>query len=184
MRIANGHFSTSMLHNLQGSNSKIADLMDRISSGSRVLRPSDDPIASVRLLLLDRDNKMLSQYQSNIGRLSNRLQQNEVHLDGMLKNVMSAHDMMLWAADGSNSPGDLNAMAGTLDQLRQNLAQAANATDSDGNYLFSGTRTDTPAVSYDPSQPVGQRYSFTGNNDKQQVVIGILADQRRPTRGA
>lgn len=172
MRITSGHFSSTMLHALQKSNDKVGDLMAQISSGSRIQRPSDDPIAAVRLLMLDRDNTMLSQYRSNIGALSIRMQQNESRLDGMLKTVNESYDLMTWAIDGSNSSEDLNAMAGTLQTLKDNLLSEVNARDNDGNYLFSGTLTNTPAVSYDPNAPLGQRYSFTGNTDRQQVVIG------------
>ncbi|GAB2567541.1 flagellar hook-associated protein FlgL [Dyella jejuensis] len=172
MRITNGYFSNTMLHSLQKSNGKVADLMAQINSGYRVQRPSDDPIAAVQLLLIDRDQTMLGQYRDNIGSLSLRMQQNELRLDSMLKNVHSAHDMMVWAADGTNAPGDLNAMAITLRTLRDNLLTEANATDGEGRYLFSGTKSDTPAISYDPDAPPGSRYSFSGNTDKQQVVVG------------
>ncbi|CAN7758627.1 MULTISPECIES: flagellar hook-associated protein FlgL [unclassified Caballeronia] len=172
MRIASNHFGINMLSTLRASNSKIADLMAQTSSGNRILRPSDDPIGTVRLALLERDSSMLSQYRGNIGALSIRLQQNEIHLDGMLKDVMEGHDLMLRAADGSNSPSDLNAMAGPLRTLKDNLFQSANARDSAGHYLFAGTRTETPAMVYDPAAPVGSRYRFDGNTAQQQVVIG------------
>ncbi|MFC4762297.1 flagellar hook-associated protein FlgL [Dyella koreensis] len=172
MRITNGYFGNTMLHSLQKSNGKVADLMTQISSGYRVQRPSDDPIAAVRLLLIDRDQAMLGQYRSNIDSLSIRLQQNEIRLNGMLKDVESAYELMTWATDGSNTSADLNAMAGTLESLRDNLLSQVNATDNDGNYLFSGTKTDTPAVTYDPNAAVGARYRFTGNTDTQQVVVG------------
>ncbi|QAU23980.1 flagellar hook-associated protein 3 [Dyella sp. M7H15-1] len=172
MRITNGFFGNTMLHSLQKSNGKVADLMSQISSGYRVQRPSDDPIAAVRLLLLDRDQTMIGQYRSNIGSLGIRMQQNELRLDSMLRSVHSAHDLMIRAIDGSNTPEDLNAMAGSLRTLRDNLLTEVNATDNEGNYLFSGTKTDTPAISYDPDAPLGSRYTFTGNTDQQQVVIG------------
>lgn len=172
MRITNGYFSSTMLYALHKSNGQVADLMTQINTGMRVQKPSDDPIATVRLLMLDRDQGMLDQYRSNISALSVRLQQNETRLNGMLENVNSAYDLMVWAADGTNSPDDLNAMASSLQALRDNLLGEVNATDSEGHYLFSGTRTDTPAISYDPAAPLGSRYSYTGNTDKQQVVVG------------
>jgi flagellar hook-associated protein 3 FlgL len=172
MRIASNHFGNSMLATLQGSNAKIADLMTQISNGNRIQRPSDDPIGSVRLALLEQDNAVLSQYRNNIGSLSIRLQQNETHLDGMLKAVMAAHDLLLRGTDGSNSASELNAMASSLLTLKDNLMQSANARDSAGHYLFAGTRTQTPAISCDATAPVGSRYRFDGNTNQQQVVIG------------
>jgi len=172
MRIANQQTSNMMLATLQASNRKVADLMSKISTGQRVQRGSDDPIAAVRLLLLERDSSVLSRYQKNIDTLTVRLQKNEAHLDGMLDTATSAHDTLLAAADGSRSAADLNAMAGPLRTLLDSLVNAANAKDSDGNYLFSGTATGTAPIAYDPAAPAGSRYTFVGNEETQQVVIG------------
>ena len=172
MRVTNQQLSMTMLSTLRASNSKTADLMSKMASGQRVQRASDDPIAAVRLLMLERDTSVLTRFQKNIDTLSVRLQKNEAHLDGMLDTVMSAHDTLLAAADGSHSAADLNAMAGPLRTLLDNLKQAANAKDGDGNYLFSGTQTDTAPIAYDPTAPAGSRYSFAGNSEQQDVVIG------------
>ncbi|MEF9441788.1 hypothetical protein OWT26_16930 [Burkholderia sp. 1A5] len=135
MRIASQHFGNTMLATLRASNSKAADLTSKISTGQRVQRASDDPIAAARLLLIDRDTSLLQRYRNNIDTLSVRLQKNEVHLDGMLDTVMSVHDSLLSAADGSRSAADLNALAAPLRMRLDNLKQAANAKDGDGNFL-------------------------------------------------
>ncbi len=172
MRIATQHFGNTMLSTLRSANSKAAELAAKMATGQRVQRASDDPIAAVRLLLLDRDTSVLERYQKNIDTLTVRLQKNEAHLDGMLDMVMSAQDSLLAASDGSHSSADLNALAGPLRTLLSNLQQAANAKDGDGNYQFGGTQTDTPPIAYDPTAPAGSRYSFAGNTEQQQVVIG------------
>lgn len=172
MRIASQHFGNTMLATLRATNTKAAEIATKMATGQRVLRASDDPIAAVRLLMLDRDTSVLQRYQTNIDTLTIRLQKNESHLDGMLDMAMSAHDSLLAAADGSHSSADLNALAGPLRTLLGNLTQAANAKDGNGNYLFGGTQTDTPPIAYDPTAPEGSRYSYAGNGEAQQVVIG------------
>ncbi|ACA93815.1 MULTISPECIES: flagellar hook-associated protein FlgL [Burkholderia cepacia complex] len=172
MRIASQHFGNTMLATLRASNSKAADLTSKISTGQRVQRASDDPIAAARLLLIERDTSVLQRYQKNIDTLSVRLQKNEVHLDGMLDTVMAVHDSLLSAADGSRSAADLNALAAPLRMRLNNLKQAANAKDGDGNFLFSGSQTNTAPIAYDATAPVGSRYSYAGNGELQQVVIG------------
>ena len=146
--------------------------MNQISSGQRVTLPSDDPIGSVRLRMIERDEVLLAQYRRNIGTLTTQLERNEAHLGGMLSTVMSASDLLVWALDGANTTGDLNAMSTTLRGLRDNLAAAANAMDSEGNYLFSGTLTGTAPIAYDDAQGAGARYSFAGNDKRRQVVVG------------
>ncbi|MFH5254440.1 flagellar hook-associated protein FlgL [Burkholderia semiarida] len=172
MRISSQHFSQTMLTTLRASNGKAAELMQKISTGQRIQRVSDDPIGAVRLMQLEREASKLGQYQKNIDTLSVRLQQSEAHLDGMLQTAMSANDMLLAASDGSSTAADLNAMAGPLRTLTESLAQAVNAKDGNGNYLFSGTLTDMPAFEYDADAPAGSRYRFAGNLGQQQVAIG------------
>lgn len=172
MRIASSHLATTIQGTLGEGNARLSKLMTQISSGQRITRPSDDPIASVRLRMIERDEVLLGQYRKNIGTLTTQLERNETHLKGMLDTVMSAHDLLVWALDGANTTGDLNAMSTTLRSLRDNLHAAANAMDSEGNYLFSGTLTSTAPIGYDPTQPAGARYSFDGNDKRQQVAVG------------
>lgn len=172
MRIASQSFGNSMVSTLRGSNAKIADLTARLASGRRIHVASDDPVGAVRLMRLERDSTMLAQYRRNIGTLRGQLEKNELHLDSMQTQLGEARETMLRAMDGTNSAADLNAMAGTLRTLRDDLAAAANARDSEGHYLFSGTLTGTETVSFDASAPAGSRYAFGGNHEQRQVVVG------------
>jgi len=157
---------------LQTANKRLEYVMQQMASGARVQLPSDDPITSVRLSRLTREEAALDQYRDNIGALRSRLQQNETSLDAMLRDIVDARDLLIWAADGGNSAQDVEAMANSLDALRDSLFYSANSRDQEGRYLFSGTATGTPAVSYDPAAAVGARYVFTGNTAQQQVVVG------------
>lgn len=172
MRVASNQFHASMSATLQSTSSRLADLWQQMSSGDRILVPSDDPIASVRLLRLEREEAALTQYRDNIGALRSRLSMNESYLDGMSKDIMEARDLLVWAADGGNTAEDLRAMSGSLASLRDSLFFSANTKDQEGRYLFSGTASTTPTITVDSSQSAGSRYRFGGNTDHQQVVVG------------
>ncbi|MGV2290589.1 flagellar hook-associated protein FlgL [Trinickia sp. YCB016] len=172
MRVSTAQYAALMNSTLQTANQRMIDLQQQMATGQRILRPSDDPIDSVRLQLLSQQNDQLTQYGKNIDQLSIRLQKSEAYLDGITKDMMSARDLMVWASDGSDAPSDLNAMANSLENLRDSIMSTANSRDSDGNYIFSGTATDKPAISYDPNAPLGQRYTFTGNTEQQMAQVG------------
>ncbi|MBM3114694.1 flagellar hook-associated protein FlgL [Jeongeupia naejangsanensis] len=172
MRIASTQYSASMNEALQLASTRLEDIMQQMSSGKRILRPSDDPVSSVRLSRMEREDAALTQYRDNIGALKSRLQQNEALLSGMTKDMQQARDLLVWAADGGNTSADVNAMSSSLQSLRDSLLYSANSKDQEGRYLFSGTLVTTATISYDPTQPVGSRYSFTGNTDQQMVVVG------------
>jgi len=172
MRIASSQFNNQMQQALESNQSRVSTLLQQMSSGKRIIVPSDDPIASVRLLRLSREEASIAQYQDNISSLKSRLSQNETALTSMTNDLLDVRDLMVWASDGGNSSNDLNAMAGKLATVRDSLLAECNARDDEGNYLYSGTTTQLPAIKYDPAAPVGSRYSFAGNTDKQMVVVG------------
>jgi len=164
MRIASTQFHATMNSALQTANSGLALVMQQMASGQRVQKPSDDTIASMRLSRLSREEASMTQYQSNIDALKSRLTNNETLLDSMKQDMMQARDLLVWAADGSNTQADLQAMAGSLDSLRDSLLHTANSQDSEGRSVFSGTATDQPTI--DAS------FSYQGNAATQQVAVG------------
>lgn len=172
MRIASTQYHTTMSTALQNASARLEAVMEQMSTGQKLLLPSDDPVTSVRLERLTRDETSNAQYRDNIGSLKVRLQKNETSLSSMSGDLQDARDQMLWALDGGNSSEDLKAMTSTLQSLTASLLNSANAKDDEGNYLFSGTATGTKAISFDATAPVGSRYSFTGNTAEQTVVVG------------
>ncbi|MDY0747411.1 flagellar hook-associated protein FlgL [Paucibacter sp. R3-3] len=164
MRIASTQFHATMNSALQTANSGLALVMQQMASGQRVQKPSDDTIASMRLSRLSREEASMTQYQSNIDALKSRLTNNETLLDSMKQDMLQARDLLVWAADGSNTQADLQAMAGSLDSLRDSLLHTANSQDSEGRSVFSGTATDQPTI--DAS------FNYQGNTATQQVAVG------------
>jgi len=172
MRIASTQYHTSMNTALQMASAKVEHLMQQMASGERLLVLSDDPIASVRLGRLAREQTALDQYRDNIAALGGRLRQNEVLLDSTSRDMLQMRDLMIWAADGTNTGEDVEAMATQLVSLRDSVFATANTRDQEGRFLFSGTASNTPTITLDPLALPGARYTFTGNTDLQQVVVG------------
>jgi flagellar hook-associated protein 3 FlgL len=172
MRIASSQFQTTMTSALQDVTTRNAEMLQRMASGQKLLLPSDDPVTAVRLSRLTREEAALDQYSSNIDALRTRLQKNESLLDGISGDLLQVRDQLVWASDGGNSPDDVAAMASTLSSLRDSLLFTANSRDEEGRYLFSGTTSQTPTISFDATQPAGSRYGFGGNTGAQQVVVG------------
>jgi flagellar hook-associated protein 3 FlgL len=171
MRISSNQYQSVVLLAMQNSSSGMAELLQKMSSGKSMLAPSENPIASVRLLRLQREEAALSQYRDNIGALKSRLSQNETLLGGISANLRDARDILVAAANPAPAE-DLKAMASPLISLRDSILFAANTKDSEGRYLFSGSAVNSAAIKFDASQAPGSRYSFSGNTDRQQVTVG------------
>ncbi|WP_342120871.1 flagellar hook-associated protein FlgL [Pseudoduganella sp. OTU4001] len=172
LRIATNQFQASMNRSLSINQTMIAKLTEQMATGNRIQVPSDEPIANVRLSRLRREENIVSQYVDNIEAVKIRLSKNETYLTSMVNDIGAARDLFVWAADGSNTPEDLNAMVNSLVALRDSLYFNGNTLDQEGKYIFSGTLTSTQALTVDNTQAPGFRYSYTGNNGVQEVVVG------------
>lgn len=169
MRISNAQTSAMMHNNMNRNSQAIAQLQAQIGSGLRIQKPSDDPIASARLLRIQREQSSLGQYNENIGKVSDNLKLQETYVQSGSDAMGSIRDLLLWAGNDTNSPEDLSAIATQLSSLEDSLVSYFNAKDEAGNYVFSGTRNDVPAVTFDPATGT---YSMTGNDEERQAVVG------------
>lgn len=172
MRIASTQYHATMNTALQNASARLELILQKMASGQKYMLPSENPIASVRMSRLAREEATLDQYRENIAALRERLTRNEQYLDAMSADMLSARELMVWAADGSNTSADVNAMASSLQPLMDSIFFTANAQNAEGRYEFSGSATSTPTITYDPAAPVGARYTYTGNTDVQLVVVG------------
>lgn len=172
MRIATAQYQTTMTQSLQNNQDRLSYIMRQLDSQKRILLPSDDPVDSVRLSRLAREESTVGQYRSNISSLQLRLTKSEGYLSNMVTEMLPGRDQLVLALNGSNTPDDLKAMIAPLASLRDSLFHSANTIDEEGNYLFAGTATKTTPLVIDEDAAVGARYSFAGNTNPQNVVVG------------
>lgn len=172
MRIASTQYQSTLNRSLTLNQEKITQLTQQMASGNKIELPSDDPVTSVRLSRLHREEAIIGQYRDNIGAVKIRLQKNETYLSSMVTDMQEGRDLLVWASDGGNASADLGAMVNSLTALRDSLFFSANVKDQEGRYIFSGTLTNNPALSYNPAAALGSRYTYTGNNGQQMVTVG------------
>ncbi|MBA1274863.1 flagellar hook-associated protein FlgL [Stutzerimonas azotifigens] len=176
MRISNAQITALMHGSMNTSSEKLGKLMQQMATGERLLLPSDDPIASVRVLRIQREEASLAQYRSNIANVSGNLSKQETNLKAASDSMLSVRDLLLWAANGSNTSEDLGAIANELDTLENTILSFANVRDEEGRYLFSGTLSDRPAITYDETTG---RYNLSGNDKHRQAAVanGVLVEE-------
>jgi flagellar hook-associated protein 3 FlgL len=172
MRIASSQYQSMMNQSLQKNQERITYVSQQMANGNRIQLPSDDPVDSVRLLRLKREETGIKQYRDNIAAVQQRMSKDEGYLQNMVNDMNAGRDQLVWAADGSNTSADLKAMVTSLSSLRDSLLYTANTVDQEGRHVFSGTVTGSAPIAYDATQPLGARYSYAGNTNGQTVVVG------------
>ncbi len=172
MRVASTQYHSTMNTALQNAQVRLEKVMQQMASAQRVELPSDDPIATVHLRRLAREEAALTQYRDNIAALNERLNQSEARLDSVNTDLLEMRDLLIWASDGTNTSEDVNAMVTSLTALRDSVLATANSRDDEGRFVFSGTAVNTATVTYNSAAAAGSRYSFTGNTGTQEVMVG------------
>ncbi|NAW64730.1 flagellar hook-associated protein FlgL [Photobacterium halotolerans] len=166
MRISDTQFSQMMLSSLSKNNVGLGEVMQQMSTGDRLSKLSDDPIDSIKLLNLGREGSALAQYQANIANVKTTLSSQEAYLDTANSSLKSLRDLVLWGSNGTMTDEDRQGIITEMESLKEGLQAVFNAQDEEGIYLFSGTQTDTPALT-----DTGAGYTLNGNADKRLVTV-------------
>ncbi len=176
MRISNAQITAMMHGSMNTSSEKLGKLMQQMATGERMLMPSDDPISAVRVLRIQREEATLTQYRTNIANVSGNLSKQEANLKATSDTMLNVRDLLLWAANGSNTSEDLAAIANEMGNLERTIVSFANVRDEEGRYLFSGTLSDRPAITFDAAT---QSYQLTGNDQYRQAAVanGVLVEE-------
>lgn len=168
MRITNSQTTALMQHAMNETSAKVGKALQQMATDKRLLLPSDDPIASVRVLRVQREEASLAQYRTNIANVSSSLSIQEANLKSASDTMLNVQDLLLWAANGSSAAEDLAAMAGELESLEKTILSFANVRDEEGRYVFSGTLSDVKTVNYDDAT---ETYSVAGNDKYRQAAV-------------
>lgn len=167
MRISTNQIQLSMLDNLQHGFGEYARLDRQISTQKRILQPSDDPVGSVQLLGLQKEQVAMVQYQKNIANAKSQLSQGELQFETMTNMLMRLRELTQTAATGSLSDADRKAVASEVAIIKDGLLDLANARNESGSSLFTGSKVDQTAL---VKQTSGD-YIYQGDNLVREVSI-------------
>jgi len=143
MRVTQSMLSNNMLLNLNRSYGKMSKLQDQINSGSKITRPSDDPVVAVNGMGYRRDLAKVEQYTRNMITASNWLDSSDESLNQVGEQMKRVRELVIQAANDTNTPEEREKIKMEIDQIRQQIQDVGN-TNIGGSYLFSGTNTNQP----------------------------------------
>jgi flagellar hook-associated protein 3 FlgL len=143
MRITSNMMATTILRNLNQNLERMAKTHEQMSSGVKVSRPSDDPIAVTLIMGMKSVSAEQEQHMKNmddgVGWLD-ATDQAYGHAGEILKR---ANELAIQGANAPMSPTDKEAIAHEIKQMIDEMKQVGN-TSYAGRYIFAGTRTEKP----------------------------------------
>ncbi|SMC16865.1 flagellar hook-associated protein 3 FlgL [Andreprevotia lacus DSM 23236] len=159
------------MSNLQSNQSK---LQSQLSTGRRILSPSDDPIASSRALKVTETDAIVSQFSTNSTSADSALRVSESTMNQLTTLIQNVQQLAINAGNPTQIGTDKAALDNELQGRYQELLALANQTDGNGLYLFSGYQGNTKPFT---ETSFGQ---VTYNGDDGQRLIQISASRNLP----
>jgi flagellar hook-associated protein 3 FlgL len=145
-RITQGMISNNVLAGLQTNGTRLDQIMTQLSTGKAINQPSDDPVGVTRDLQLHSLTSKYDQYYRNMQDGDAWLSTSDTAMQSGNNVLQSANELAIQGASGTYSAvqrSDLNSQVRSL--LDQMLA--ISNTTLRGQYVFSGTQTDSPPFS-------------------------------------
>lgn len=148
-------------------------LQQQLSSGKRIMTPSDDPIGAARAHELAQSISLNTQYTDNRHRAADSLQQVDSTLGSVSNLIQSVRTMAVAAGNPAFSDSERQMMATELRGHFDELLGLANTKDEQGNYLFSGFQGNTR-----PFEQTGGSVTYEG--DQGQRLIQVSSSRQLP----
>lgn len=138
MRVSSSLFYDRAATAMGRLSSQADALQTQIATRKKLAAPSDDSAAYSRLQGIQRDTANARADGSNLDVAASVLAQADTALSSIVNQVQSAYELAVRARSGTNDQISLNAIADTIDAIRDQLISLGNTTDGRGQPLFGG----------------------------------------------
>jgi flagellar hook-associated protein 3 FlgL len=164
------------MRGLQQQQAKQLDLQEKISSGTRLVKPSDDPTAAALVIGIDQAKGVNAQYAANADSAAAALSLEEQALADATRVLQDVKSLAVQAGNPVLQNDDRASLATAMRGLYDELLGIANRTDGKGQYLFSGFQGTTQPFSETAPGVV----AYAGDEGDRLVQVGA---QRRVAVG-
>lgn len=142
-RITYGMISDNVQLGIQANATKLNDIMTKLSTGKLLNQPSDDSVGVVKALKLHSQTNRQDQYLRNMEDGVAWLSTAETALKSGNDVLQRANELAIQGANDTYSATERVYLRSEVDTLLNQMLSLANTT-LKGEFIFSGTHTDTP----------------------------------------
>ena len=161
--------ASTQLGNVQGS---LAKTQEQLSTGKQITKPSDEPDKASTVTRLESEMARQKSYQETLTTVQTRLTSQETSLRNVSDVLIRIKELTVQAANDTVSSADRKAIGLEIIGLRDQLLSQANAQDTNGNFLFAGSRSTQAPYALDANGHI----TYQGDQSRMKVQVG---DNRR-----
>jgi flagellar hook-associated protein 3 FlgL len=162
MRVANRTIFESVKYNLGNISEELNKANEIASTGKRINTLSDDPVGLTQSLSIQSNLANIEQMQRNISYGKSWLNASESALTSVDNILSDTKALCVQMASGTTGASQRSSAAETVQNNLEEIVALAN-TDVAGNYIFSGSKTDTA--------PFEQDGTYNGDNTAFAIKI-------------
>jgi len=159
------------MRGVTSSQSKWLSYGEQMSTGKRVNRASDDPIAASQAVVLSQAQTQNSQYQLARTFATQKVSLEDSILDQVSTAIQSAQSKVINSGNGSLSDDDRASLATDLQGIRDQIMNLANSTDGNGRYIFGGYKTESAPFDQTTGQYGGGAQPITQQVDAARTMV-------------
>ncbi len=177
MRITNNMATRLAVTQFDVARSKLEDAQRKVTTGKAFSAASEDPTAALSVMANTGALRALDQYKRNIGAGNRRLALEESAVSQLSTILERAKELGISQATDTMTPANRQSAKNEINQLLQQATALGNTQDG-SEFLFGGTKTDTPPFTIDTT---GSVYSFTASGGAGNRQVEISTGQRAST---
>lgn len=148
---------------------KLAKTQAQLAVSKQILSPSDAPDQAAAIQRLKGEVERQSSHTRTLEVAMRRYTSEETALSASNDMLIRMKELGLQAANDTLAPDDRKAIGMEMKALRDQLLSLGNTRDDSGNYLFSGTRVNTPAFEEDSNGIV----EYKGDQTQTRIPAGV-----------
>jgi len=158
--------ATERMSNLQN---KLATTQAQMAVSKQILTPSDSPDKAAAIQRLKGEVERQESHSRTLEVALRRYTAEETALQSADDILIRLKELSIQAANDTLGGDDRQAIGVEMKALRDQLLSLGNTRDDSGNYLFSGTRVNTPAFAEDAEGSV----AYQGDQTQTRIPAGV-----------
>ena len=167
MKISTSQYFTTMNNLMSDQHTKIAKLQAQLSAGKKNVTPSTDVKATTASLKL---SEVISGQQDDIAILKSvkaGYKEEEAIMMSMSDMMIRMQDISIAARSDTYSSSDLDIFAIEVEGYMNDIRGLANSRDSNGHFMFAGTKVTTPPF----TKNVAGTVIYNGNQTESKLEL-------------
>ncbi len=148
---------------------KLATTQAQLAESKQILSPSDAPDQAAAIQRLKGEVERQDSHMRTLDVAMRRYTAEETALSASNDILIRLKELGLQAANDTLAPDDRKAVSVEMKALRDQLLSLGNTRDDSGNYLFSGTRVNTPAFAESANGDV----VYQGDQTQTRIPAGV-----------